>query len=56
MPTGIPYSFLTLLAFVFIEGVDEDDLDNSSRLAKKKHHSLVASLISPSPGITIINS
>lgn len=35
MPTGIPYSFLTLLAFVFIEGVDEDDLDNSSRLAKK---------------------
>lgn len=35
MPTGIPYSFFALLAFIFIEGVDEDDLDNSSRLVKK---------------------
>ena len=34
-PKGIPYSFFTLLAFVFIEGVDKDDLDNSWRLVKK---------------------
>ena len=34
-PKGIPVSFFTLLAFVFIEGVYEDDLDNSSRVVKK---------------------
>ena len=35
-PEGIPYSFFALLAFIFIEGLHEDDLVSSSRLIKKK--------------------
>lgn len=35
-PEGIPYSFFTLLAFIFIKGLHEDDLVSSSRLVKKK--------------------
>ena len=35
-PEGIPYSFFTLLAFIFIKGLHEDDLVSSLRLVKKK--------------------